>query len=111
MKKLICILGVILLFLFSCISQKKILDSWIGATKQNLVISWGPPSRTYDNSPNGEILIYAQQGYWPGYGNSPGFAYWDYTYIYINTTGRIYAWKTERQRVPPQQIDLYIRNY
>lgn len=116
MKKSIILLLTITV-LSSCTSTRKVLDSWMGSTKQNLIISWGPPQRVFDNSPNGEILVYAKQVYIAPttyyYGNNPttivGQNYWNYTYMYINTESKVYYWRTEKQQVPPQQIDLYIR--
>lgn len=115
MKKLFLTFTVVLFI--SCASTRKALDSWLGSSKQNLIMSWGPPQRVFDNSPNGEILIYAKQVYIAPstyyYGNHPatiaGQNYWNYTYMYVDTEGKIYSWRTERQQVPPQQIDLYIR--
>ena len=106
------IIGLFLILLqSSCTSQREIMDSWLNHSKQELVMSWGPPSRVYDNSPNGEVLIWAQQGYMPGFGGNPGITFWDYKYMYIDNNGKIYSWRTNRQPVPPQQIDLNIRRY
>ena len=117
MKKSILLLAVVTFTLLSCTSTKKVLDSWLGGSKQNLIMSWGPPQRVFDNSPNGEILVYAKQVYTQpttyNFGSNqttiPGENYWSYTYMYVNTSGKIYHWRTEKQQVPPTQIDLFIR--
>lgn len=120
MKKSILILVVVGL-LTACTSQKEIMNSWMGSTKQNLIMSWGPPARTADDGAGGEILVYAKQVYIPpstfydGYGGSstrPAQTYWDYKMFWVNTEGKIYHWMTQRQQIPPMQIDLnvYRRN-
>lgn len=97
------------------------MDSWIGSTKQNLMMSWGPPARTTDDGAGGEILVYATQGYIPpstfydgygGYSTKPGVSFWDYKFMWVNSEGKIYHWMVQRQQIPPMQIDLnvYRRN-
>ncbi len=107
MKKSILILSVVGM-LTACTSQKEIMNSWLGSTKQNLIMSWGPPARTASDGGAGEILVYANQGYWPGYNGQGAFVFWDYRYMYANSDGIIYYWMTRRERVPPTQIDLSI---
>jgi hypothetical protein len=107
MNKLI--LSLLLLTLFSsCTSTKKVMDSWLGSTKQQLIMSWGPPARTASDGGTGEILVYANQGYYPGINGNGAFTYWDYKYMYADSDGKIYYWMTRRERVPPTQIDLNI---
>lgn len=104
-------------FLISCKSQKQIMDSWLGSSKQNLIMSWGPPDRTASDGGTGEILVYAKRIYIPSstfydsYGGSsttPARTYWDYKYIYVNNEGKIYYWMIRREEIPPTQIDLNI---
>ncbi len=71
-------------------------------------MSWGPPAQIASDGGNGEILVYAYQGYFPGYNGQGAFTYWDYRYMYSNSQGVIYHWITRRERVPPTQIDLNI---
>ena len=99
------------LFLFlmtACTSQREILNSWLGSTKQQLIMSWGPPSRTASDGGDGEILVYANQGHWPGYNGEGAYNYWNYKYMYVNGSGKIYHWMTKTETVPPTQIDLNI---
>jgi hypothetical protein len=92
----------------SCTSTKEIMNSWLGATKQQLIQKWGPPNRVTSDGGNGEILIYAKQGYYPGINGQGAFAYWDYSYMYADVNGKIYYWKTNTERIPPSQINLNI---
>ena len=107
MKKSILLILTIGL-LFSCTSQRKVLDSWLGSTKQSLIMSWGPPARTASDGGTGEILVYADQKYYPGFNGQGAYTYWDYKYMYANSEGKIYYWMTKTERVPPTQIDLNI---
>lgn len=97
------------------------MDSWLGHTKQELIMTWGPPSRVASDGAGGEIVVFAKQGYMPPttfYDNTGGsttsnsLTFWDYKMFWIDTQGKIYHWMTQRQQVPPQQIDLniYFRN-
>ena len=108
--KLLTLIMIFSLF-YGCTPQRAVLDSWLNHTKRELVMKWGPPTRVFDNAPDGEILIYARQGYAPGFGGNPGISYWDYKYMYINNDGKIYYWRTQRQSIPPQQIEIYKRRY
>ncbi len=107
MKKSILILFAVTL-LTACTSQKDIMNSWLGSTKQNLIMSWGPPTRTASDGGSGEILVYSYQGYYPGFNGQGAFTYWDNKYMYANSEGKIYYWMTRRERVPPIQVDLNV---
>jgi len=104
MKLLIALLMVCTML--SCTSQKKVLDSWMGSTKQNIIMSWGPPQRTDSDGNNGEVLVYSKQVYMPNLSVN----YWDYTMIYVNDLGKIYHWKTSKQSIAPTQIDVRFVN-
>ena len=84
------------------------MDSWLGKTKRELIMQWGPPVRTASDGSTGEILVYAYQGYYSGYNGQGSYTYWDYKYMYANYSGSIYYWMTKRERVPPMQIDLNV---
>lgn len=128
MKKLIFVLIVILITFVSCVSSKintkEVMDSWVGHTKQELLMSWGPPARVERDGAGGEILVFAQQvnippqtsTFYDGYGGSttstlPGVNYWDYKMFWVNQNGVIYHWMTQRQQIPPQHLnlDVYIK--
>jgi hypothetical protein len=98
---------IVALFLLTIFSSfrgvKKAMNSWIGSSKTELILKWGPPDRTTSDGGEGEILIYAKQVY-----ISSDYIFWDYKMFYIDVTGKIYHWRAERKRVPPAQIDLNI---
>jgi hypothetical protein len=58
--------------------------SWKGDTKQALIRSWGPPTKTSSDGSNGEILTYI---------NTMQFSFGYYignNHFYIDKTGKIY---------------------
>tara|TARA_R110000765_G_scaffold419573_1_gene523885 strand:+ start:103 stop:603 length:501 start_codon:yes stop_codon:yes gene_type:complete len=71
MRKLL--VGLILgLTLNGCATQsnyKAELDTWVGATENELVNSWGPPNGLYNKPDGGKILTYQESGSYslPGY--------------------------------------------
>lgn len=98
------------ILLFGCYSQKKAaeqrkaaMDSWIGSTKQQLIMSEGIPLKTASDGSNGEILMYGKQF---------TFTYprtrvvWAYKLFYLNSSNKIYHWLIQESEVPPQQIDI-----
>lgn len=128
MKKILLILVAYSVILVSCVSSKvqtrEVMDSWVGHTKQELLMSWGPPARVSSDGAGGEIIVYARQVYIPpqtstfydSYGGSststlPAVNYWDYRMFWINKDGIVYHWMTQRQQVPPQHLnlDVYIK--
>lgn len=110
MRKFVFLISIIL-FILSCTSQRKILDSWLGQTKHKLIMNWGPPARIESDGAGGEILVYANEFYMPNqYG--PAYHAWNYTFMYANSSGIIYHWLTRSMQIPPSQIDVRIyRNY
>ena len=104
------ILPSLLLSLFlSCTSTRKALDPWLGATKKELIMSWGPPIRTTSDGGTGEVLVYVAQGEFAATpGNRPD-KFWNYTYMYVDTTGRIYHWLRKASRVPPTDVGVIFR--
>lgn len=106
------------LLIASCTSEKKILNSCLGRTKADVIQAWGPPSRTeYDGAGN-QILIYATHYYTPAgttYINNspiniPSQNYWHYRMLWVNSEQIIYYWKTAKQSIPPQEINVTIYN-
>ena len=77
------------------------MDTWIGDTKQHLIMSWGPPARTASDGGTGQILIYA----FPFWSSS-----WKYKMFYVDSTDKIYHWFMKTEYVPPAQlnVDMYI---
>jgi hypothetical protein len=125
MKQIFLILVSVFL-LAGCYSTQNTMDSWIGSSKKDLIMKWGPPDRTASDGGEGEILIFAKQVYIPAQtglstvgaddnvhtgAGTPARTYWDYKLFYIDKNPIIYHWLTRRESVPPQQIDvkIYIR--
>jgi len=55
-----------------CSSINNQMESWIGAHQQELILQWGPPTRTASDGADGWILIYE---YDRDFGQIPGKAY------------------------------------
>jgi len=117
MKK--SILAILLIALsLSCfaIGKKKLhakMNSWLRHSKHELVMKWGMPTRTGDDGNGGEIVLYAYSGSREAIpllqgDYIPAQSWYDYRIFYINSDGIIYSWRTTRERIPPQQINLYI---
>lgn len=58
MKKTILMIAVIGVVLIGCQTTQQVMNSWIGHTKHELILSWGPPTSVMDDGNGGEILIY-----------------------------------------------------
>ena len=99
----------LLTLVLSCRTTKNTLDPWLGSTKKELILSWGPPIRTDSDGGTGEILVYAEQGDYPGAGSIPPHTFWEYKYMYVDSTGKIYHWLRKATRVPPTQAEVIIR--
>jgi hypothetical protein len=104
MKKVWIVLLSVLLV--SCVSERKVMDSWIGSNQHALVMQLGPPDRTASDGDGGEILIYSTQQY----NSYTGQVIYHCRMFFANRGGIIYHWMTKGSVVPPQQmnIDLYI---
>ena len=104
MRKIIIIF--LCLSILGCASINKTMRSWVGHHKSELILKWGPPSRTADDGKGGEILIYEYQrnlGQEPGTVRSSGgqIVYTEptqRTYIatrmfWVDEKGIIYSWR------------------
>jgi len=105
MKKALLI-TILVTTLFSCVSQRTKLNTWLGSSKHDLIMSWGPPDRTADDGDGGQILIYGHHVYAPNL----NLNYWDYKMMYADKDGKIYNWRTTRQPVAPTEIDVRFLN-
>ena len=103
------LLGLCSVMMFSCVSTKKRLDPWLGSTKKELIMSWGPPIRTVSDGGTGEILVYADQSYLPEANNVRRDIYWVYKYMYVNSDGKIYHWLNKASRIPPTEVSVIIK--
>lgn len=100
-----------------CETQKKsaakikaAMDSWLGNTKQQVIMGNGLPLKTGSDGAGGEVLLYGQQFYFRD-AYSGNRVVWAYKMFFINPQDKVYHWITQRSEVPPQQfeISMYIR--
>lgn len=108
MVKLITLSIFVALFSTSCIDPddqtRKVMQSWMGHYKKDLILKWGPPVRTASDGNKGEILVYSRQVYMPDF----GINHYEYSMFYADPNGKLYYWMFKREKVPPTQIDLNI---
>lgn len=78
------------------------MDSWMGYSRHDLVMKWGPPARTSSDGAGGDIYIYATSAANP-YG---GGILYRYRMFFIGKDDRIYHWISQGGSVPPQQLDV-----
>jgi hypothetical protein len=120
MKKLIPIIAII--FLVSCSGQKKLMNVWIGSSKENLLLDWGMPSKTVEVEPGGEILVFAEEvkfrhasGMAPSSSNSLGDVNrlnnieakkWQYTIFLVDPEGTIYHLTQKFYSISPDKINF-----
>ena len=78
------------------------MNSWIGASKNELLLSWGPPNQTFSDGKGGEVWTYAQDRQTMGnaWTDSYGRTYWNapkqyqsVRQFYINENDIIYAYR------------------
>ena len=100
-----------LLFATGCSGTSKIMNSWVGKTKEQLLKTWGQPERMVKNGAEGEILIYSAKAdvleilpainvttEGDGYTKAPTRTQKEYhltklKLFYVNPANVIYAWK------------------
>lgn len=85
------------------------MDSWIGKTKQNLIMSWGPPERTESDGGTGEVLVYSSK-YYNSYYRTTTYRYTMFFVYSRRSGGTVYHWLINQGTVPPEQlnIDMYL---
>lgn len=59
--KPLAVLAVLLSGCATTANYEKILNSWVGANVDNLVMRWGPPTSSYPLSNGGQVLEYSRQ--------------------------------------------------
>jgi hypothetical protein len=86
------------------------MDSCMGAPDWRLVERFGQPERKAPDNKGGEMWIYSKykQGYMP---NGQVIAAYEYYIFYLDPNAVVYGWRTDRQPVPVQQVNvnLYVR--
>jgi hypothetical protein len=75
---------------------KKSMDSWLGATKNALLLEYGAPNRTSSDGAGGEILVFEdlRRAYIADHGLTTAVHTCSF---YINKEGKVYYWKYDRQ--------------
>jgi hypothetical protein len=96
MKTLILIL--IPFLLASCTTTREVMDSWVGHSKHELLMSNGSPNQISGDGNGGEILTYVYQSSF--YGNVKNV----YKHFYCDSNGKIYHWLVQDRPVPPTQV-------
>jgi hypothetical protein len=90
-----------------CTSINDTMQSWVGSHQHDLILSWGPPTRSTSDGADGWILIYEYDrngGQIPGkaYRGADGATYYTapqntgYTaqrMFYVHSDGIIYSWR------------------
>lgn len=59
--KAIVLLALLLAGCATSANYSKLLQSWVGSSGDNLVMRWGPPTRSYPLSNGGKVLEYSYQ--------------------------------------------------
>jgi hypothetical protein len=80
------------------------MDSWVGSTKQDLILKWGPPERTASDGGTGEILVYSSRFY----NAALNMTTYQYRMMYADNDGKIYHWLLQSGTVPPQQMNMNV---
>lgn len=96
--------------------MQKAMDSWLGASKHELIMGLGPASRTASDGNGGEILIYSKifelnrdvlrlsgDGTLYNEQRMPD-VYYRHRMFYIDTYNKVYHWRIESNKVPPERL-------
>lgn len=75
---------------------RRVMDSWMGHHKSELIQSWGPPDRYESDGKGGEILIYESQQTRGAviYGTYYERTTYPYKMFYADSNGKLYYWRT-----------------
>jgi len=94
--------------LTSCISERKVLDSWLERNIKDVIFRVGPPAQVTTDGSNGKIYVFSESSF----NGITGGTYYHYIFFYTYVDGTIYHWMTKRGMVPPEQVnvDLYIHH-
>lgn len=76
--------------------QKKVMDSWMGHHKSELIQSWGPPHRYESDGKGGEILVYEKSVTRGAVINNTYYEKTTHPYqmFYADKDGKLYYWRT-----------------
>lgn len=101
---------IVSVLVFGCTSQKQIMDSWMNSSEHDIIMSWGPPSASNSDGNGGKVLTWSNPLYLT-LPNGQALNMYQYKDMYINSSGKIYSWRTHNERIPPVQVDVRFRNY
>jgi len=97
-----------LIFLTSCYTTKvtpiqDVMNSWLGASEQDITLKFGPPTRTTSDGASGKIYIYENTrtltSFYPSYNRylpdqAISNSVTKYINFYFNSNGKVYYWRT-----------------
>jgi len=75
-------------------TREELLNSWIGRSKNELLMKWGMASRTADDGKGGQILAYEGRRTLGGFISGTYFekSFVDYTEMFVDSNNIIYYW-------------------
>ncbi|HLO71509.1 MAG TPA: hypothetical protein VK167_11600 [Flavipsychrobacter sp.] len=120
MKKILCLLIAVALSVNGYSQSRRRLEkemnSWKGSTKHELLMGYGPASRSASDGDGGEILVFSDvitksnpslvpdgNGGLMVQQNMP-YVYYLHKMYYINKDGIVYHWRWQRNQVPPERL-------
>jgi hypothetical protein len=122
MKRLIPIFAILLLA--SCTGQKKLMNKWVGSSKETLILEWGMPTKTVEVEPGGEILVFAEEVNFrhssANVGSTTGgqmgsvtqnnieVKKWQYTVFLVDPDGTIYHLTQKFYSISPEKINFQL---
>ena len=76
-------------------TREEILNSWIGKSKNELLMKWGMANRNADDGKGGQILAYEKRRSLGGFisGNYFENSFVHYTEIFVDSNNMIYYWR------------------
>jgi hypothetical protein len=100
----------ILFILSSCVSDRKVLDSWVNKNIHDVMLRLGSPDQISPDADNGSIYLFSSESY--GMGIYAGRIFYTYIFFYAKSDGTIYHWMEKKGSIPPQQInvDMYVHH-
>lgn len=76
------------------------MNSWIGSSKHNLIMTKGLPLREGSDGNGGDVLVYGVQL------NSNYGETWEYAVYFADKDGIIYHWLVKKEHRPPSQLNI-----
>jgi hypothetical protein len=103
-------IAILCALLHSCVSDKKILNSYLEHNISEIIQRIGPPAQVSSDEAGGKIYLFSSTGY--GAGIYAGTTFYKYVFLYAYKDGTVYNWLEKRGSIPPQQVnvDLYVHH-